>query len=168
MQSLNPCHPNCDVGDIGRAVAGRVEDDCEYPRRGARRPLRHCDRHAEARVRRGNGVSERPLNRHLDPVLLRHGCHWPELERPYVPPLEAGDQLCLGMASEQLVVKGDESFCSPLQDSIEPIEPREEIVSTGSSLGLQVTGESPGAQTTPRSQSGEARHQSTVSKPVAP
>ncbi len=89
-------------------------------------------------MRRGNGVSERPLNRHLDPVLLRHGCHWPELERPYVPPLEAGDQLCLGMASEQLVVKGDESFCSPLQDSIEPIEPREEIVSTGSSLGLQV------------------------------
>ena len=55
-------------------------------------------------MRRGD-EAERSLDPHFDRVLLRHGYYWSELERPGVPPLEAGDQLCLGVTSEKLLVE---------------------------------------------------------------
>ena len=76
---------------------------------------------------------------HLDRVLLRHGYHRSELERSGVPSLETGDQLCLGMAPEQLVVKGDERICSRLLGGmVEPIGRIGEIATTGSHAGIQV------------------------------
>ena len=138
LPSPDPCHSNCEIGDIWRAGARCVDDVCEYPPHSARRPLRHRDRHAETRARRGDGVKERPLERRLDRVLLRHGCHRSELERSGVPPLEVGEQLCLGLAPDQLLVKGDDRICSRLLGSVEPIEPRDEIIKAGSRAGIQV------------------------------
>ena len=56
LPSSNPCHSNCEVGDIWRAGARCVDDLCEYPPHSARRPLRHRDRHAETQARRGDAA----------------------------------------------------------------------------------------------------------------
>ena len=154
LASPNPCHSDCEVGDIWHAGARCVDDLCKYPPHSARRPLRHHDRHAETRARRGD-AAPRHLDRRADPVLLRHGYHRSELERSGGPPLEAGEQLCFGLAPEQLLVKGDDRICSRLLGSVEPIEHTGEITKAG-------------PRPARRPQSGGARHRSTGPTPAAP
>ena len=94
-----------------------VNDAGESPRRRARRPLGQRDRRAQIRGRRGDIVERR-----LDRVLRRHGDYGAERERSGVTPMEASDQLGLGIAPEQLAVKGDERLGARLPGKAEPIE----------------------------------------------
>ena len=80
---------------------------------------------------------DRRFDTHFDRVLLRNGYHRSKLERSGVPATESGNQLCLGMTPEELLVECDERICSPLQGSVKPIERTDEITKVGLCAGLQ-------------------------------
>ena len=57
-------------------------------------------------------------------MLFRHGHRQAELKRSSASALDAGDQLCLGVASEKPAVEGDERVCSRLRGMLNHWEPR--------------------------------------------
>ena len=80
------------------------------------------------------------MERRLDRVLRRHGDHWFERERAGVTPLEAGNQLGLGIAPSDSRSKAMSALGARLPGKVEPIESRNEIAGTGARTGFQATG----------------------------